>query len=303
MSTPAEQRRRELYGLLGDLPPRDRPISPMFHRVHETPAYVRDELMLDLNGEQPVPAYFIKPKDAIGPLPVILYNHAHGGEYAIGKEELFTQRKFMQAPYGPVLAAEGYAVLCIDHWAFGKRAKRTESDTFKHMLWRGQVMWGMMVYDSLRALDYVLTRPDVDPNRVATLGMSMGSTMAWWVAALDPRVKVCIDICCLTDFDALIEEDNLKGHGLYYYVPGLLKHFTAAEINALIAPRPHLSLAGNRDALTPAYGLQRIDEELKQVYETARAPQGAWKMVREDVGHQETPTMRKEVLAFLKQWL
>jgi dienelactone hydrolase len=234
---------------------------------------------------------------------VILYNHAHGGEYAIGKEELFTQRRFMQAPYGPVLTGEGYAVLCIDHWAFGKRAKRTESDLFKHMLWRGQVMWGRMVYDSLRAIDYLISRPDVDANRIATLGMSMGSTMAWWIAALDTRIKVCVDLCCLTDFDALIEEDNLRGHGLYYFVPGLLKHFSAAEINALIAPRPHLSLAGNRDALTPAFGLERIDQALKQAYADAGAPDDAWMMVREDVGHQETPAMRAAVLGFLKRWL
>ena len=52
-----------------------------------------------------------------------------------------------------------------------------------------------MVYDSLKAVDYLLTRPDVDGNRIATLGMSMGSTMAWWVTALEPRVKVCVDIC------------------------------------------------------------------------------------------------------------
>ena len=68
------------------------------------------------------------------------------------------------------------------------------------MLWEGQVMWGMMVYDSLRAIDYLVSRPDVDAARVATLGLSMGSTMAWWVAALDTRIKVCVDICCLTDF-------------------------------------------------------------------------------------------------------
>ena len=62
---------------------------------------------------------------------------------------------------------------------------------FKAMLWQGQVLWGMMVYDSLRAVDWL-----VDPRRrrrqarIATLGISMGSTMAWWLAALDERVKV-----------------------------------------------------------------------------------------------------------------
>ena len=115
---------------------------------------------------------------------------------------------------------------------------------FKEMLWKGQVLWGMMVYDSLRAMDFLLERPDVDPARIATLGISMGSTMAWWLAALDERVKVTVDICCLTDFKTLMEKKNLSAHGVYYFVPGLLKKFTTAQINALIAPRAHLGLAG-----------------------------------------------------------
>ena len=77
--------------------------------------------------------------------------------------------------------------------------------------------------------------------------MSMGSTMAWWLAALDTRIKVTVDINCLTDFQALLAENGLSRHGLYYFVPGLLKHFTTAQINALIAPRAHLGLAGLRD--------------------------------------------------------
>ena len=142
----------------------------------------------------------------------------------------------------------------------------------------------------------------MDGARIGTLGLSMGSTMAWWVAALDTRVKVCVDICCLTDFQALIETQGLKEHGIYYYVPSLLKHFTTAQINALIAPRAHLSLAGNLDALTPTAGLDRIDRELKKVYAAAGKPEH-WKLVRYDGGHQETPEMRKEIVDFLKQRL
>ena len=82
------------------------------------------------------------------------------------------------------LTRRGYAALCIDHWVFGGRSGRSESSVFKRMLWQGQVMWGMMVFDSLRAVDYLHTRDDVDPKRIATLGLSMGSTMAWWVAGL-----------------------------------------------------------------------------------------------------------------------
>ena len=120
------------------------------------------------------------------------------------------------------------------------------------MLWHGQVLWGMMVYDSLarrRLPGY--PAPTSTATRIATLGLSMGSTMAWWLAALDERVKVCVDLCCLTDFHALIEARGLDGHGIYYYVPELLKHFTTADINALIAPRPHLALAGNYRSADP----------------------------------------------------
>jgi hypothetical protein len=159
-----------------------------------------------------------------------------------------------------------------------------------------------MVYDSLRGIDYLVSRPEVDASRIATLGLSMGSTMAWWVAALDQRVKVTVDICCLTDFQALMEAGNLKEHGVYYYVPSLLKHFTTAQINALIAPRAHLSLAGNLDALTPPAGLDRIDRELKKVYAAAGRPDN-WKLLRYDAGHQETAEGRREILAFLKEKL
>jgi len=77
-------------------------------------------------------------------------------------------------------------------------------------------------------MDWLVKRPDVDPERVGTLGMSMGSTMAWWLAALDERVRVTVDINCLTDFQALIAHKGLRLHGIYYYVPSLLEHFTAA---------------------------------------------------------------------------
>jgi dienelactone hydrolase len=166
------------------------------------------------------------------------------------------------------------------------------------MLWSGQVMWGMMLFDSVRALDYLATRDDVDPARIGTLGISMGSNMAWWLAAVDERVKACVDICCLTDYQALIETNNLDGHGLYYYVPSLLKHFTTAQINALIAPRPHLSLAGTKDKLTPAHGLERLDAELRRIYAEAGAP-NAWKLLTYEQGHFENPEMRVEIVKWL----
>jgi dienelactone hydrolase len=170
------------------------------------------------------------------------------------------------------------------------------------MLWQGRVLWGMMVYDSLRALDWLASRGDIDPARLGTLGMSMGSSMAQWVAALDERIRVAVDICCLTDFHTLLAEKGLRGHGIYYFVPGLLKHFTASGVNALIVPRAHLSLAGLRDALTPVAGLDAIDRELGRAYQQVDHAE-RWKLLRYDSGHQETPEGRREALAFLRSHL
>ncbi len=296
-------RRQELYSLLGDLPPRDREISAELVVQEERQGYVLEKLTLDLNGIEPVPAYLVRPAGESAPAPAILFNHSHGGNYSIGKEELVGPREYLQSPpYAEQLTQMGYSALCIDHWGFGERRGRTESELFKEMLWNGQVLWGMMVYDSLRALDYLTSRSDVSSDRVATIGISMGSTMAWWLAALDTRVKVCVDICCLTDFQALIEARGLDGHGIYYFVPSLLRHFTTAEINALIAPRPHLSLAGNFDRLTPPAGLDRIDAELREVYEREGAP-GSWRLSRYNTGHFETAAMRGEIVSFLRAHL
>jgi hypothetical protein len=303
MPTDPTQRRKLLYSLLGDLPERNRPIAARLVTTEEREGYILEKLILDLNGMEEVPAYFSRPPGK-GPFAAVLFNHAHGGKYDIGKEEYIAGRGgfAVKAPYAKALTEWNLAGLCIDTWAFGERRGKAESEIFKEMLWRGQCMWGMMVYDNLRALDYLTSRPDVDPARIATGGLSMGSTMAWWTAALDTRIKACFDICCLTDFDALIETRNLDGHGLYYYVPGLLKHFSAAQINELIAPRAHLSLAGIHDELTPPAGLERIDKHLKNVY----ADQGAadaWQLVRYGVGHVETADMRERVKEFLRKSL
>jgi dienelactone hydrolase len=295
--------RKRLYDLLGDLPERLRLVSGSVISKEKHNGYMLEKLTLDLNGVEPVPAYFVRPFGARKPTPCILYNHAHGGNYVLGKDELLNGQDAMQMPpYAKALTSLGYSALCIDHWAFGERRGRKESEIFKDMLWHGRVMWGMMVYDSLKAVDYITSRPDCDPDRIGTLGLSMGSTMAWWTAALDERIRVCVDICCLTDYQAMIESRGVDWHSIYYFVPSLLNHFTTSSINALISPRPHLGLAGNYDTLTPAAGLDRIDAELKEVYRSEGVPE-RWRLIRSNTGHFETAYMRAEILAFLKHWM
>lgn len=251
---------------------------------------------LDLNGREPVPALLVMPHGA-DTRGVVLYCHAHGNRFDIGGNELLTGRPAIAAPpYGTVLPGLGFAALAIDHWGFGERATTSERVLNKRFLWEGSTLWGMRVADTLAAFDWVRGRFARAP--IVTLGLSMGSTMAWWAAALEPKIAGCVDLCCLAEFDALIATGADDLHGEYFFVPGLRKQFTAAAINALIAPRPHLSCAGAEDPLTPPAGLRAIDEAMRTLYADA-GDHDAWQQRVFPSGHVETPAMREAVLAFL----
>ncbi len=190
------RRRQELWGLLGDLPPKRPPRAKVLRR-EQCQGYTLEHLELDLNGIEPVPAYLLLPERRPARAPGLLYLHAHGGTYGLGKEELVVGRKILPA-YASVCAAKGLVTLAIDSWCFSGRqhqedGRTGEWDTFKLMLWKGQVLWGMMLFEEVQAVTYLSSRPEVDPERLGAFGLSMGATKAWWLAALDPRLQLCID--------------------------------------------------------------------------------------------------------------
>jgi dienelactone hydrolase len=233
-----------------------------------------------------------------------LFNHSHGGGYTIGKKEFVEGRSYLQPePYAKALTARGYVALCIDHWVFGERNHDTEEDTFKAMLWEGRVLWGMMVYDSLRALDVLAARPDVDPARIATLGMSMGSTMAWWLAALDERVSAAACVACLTRYGDLLAHRALARHGIYYFVPGMLRHFDTEAVVSLIAPRPLLTLTGDRDPGSPVSGVRAIHRTCAAVYALHGRRDRLTDVVLPRTGHVYTPAMWRTTLGWLDRHL
>jgi dienelactone hydrolase len=170
------------------------------------------------------------------------------------------------------------------------------------MLWRGQVLWGMMMLDEFRAFSYLASRPEVDAQRLGAFGMSMGSTKAWWLAALESRVRLTVDLCCLTDYEALIAAKGLSGHGIYYYVPSLLKQFDTTGINELIVPRPHLSLNGRKDALTPPDGVEKVRDRLSPIYRQHGNEQDC-RIELFDCAHEETPAMRSLVIEWMRKYL
>ena len=300
------ERRKELWSLLGDLPTGYVPGPPKVVSTEKHEGYTLQRLVLDLNGIEPVPGLLLIPDQRPARAPGLLYIHWHGGMYDLGKEMLL-KGVSVAPPYAPVCAEKGIVTLAIDSWCFGERkhekvGKTGEENAFKEMLWKGRVLYGMMMLDEFRAFDFLAQRPEVDAERLGVLGMSMGSTKAWWLAALEPRVKVCMDVCCLTDFEELIKADGLSGHGVYYYVPSLLKHFQTAEINELIVPRAHLSVNGRLDELTPPRGVEKIRDYLIPLYRKY-GKESDCHIELFECKHVELPEMRKLILEWMDQYL
>ncbi|MCB1493693.1 MAG: prolyl oligopeptidase family serine peptidase [Rhodobiaceae bacterium] len=249
----------------------------------------------------PVPATLCRPAAHAVPLPGILYCHAHGGRYDIGRRELLHGRDaLIDPPYGPLLAARGFVVLCLDMAGFGDRqAEGTESALSKAALWNGQPLFGLMLADLSAGLDALAARPDVDPDRIAAFGISMGATHAYWLAALDDRVAAVAHLCAFSDIAGLIAAGGHDRHGHYMTVPGLLRQGDMGDVAALIAPRPHLVASGALDALTPPEALEPALARLRAAYCAAGARDRLLVFTSPDTGHAETPAMRAAVLAFL----
>ncbi len=301
-----EKRRRELWSLLGDLPWEHKPGRAKLISTEKHEGYTLERLVLDLNGAEPVPAILLIPERREKRAPGLVFIHWHGGMYDLGKEMLLKGVN-VQPAYAPVCAELGLVTLAIDSWCFGGRkhvanGRVGEEDAFKLMLWKGRVLFGTMMFDEVRALDYLAGRPEVNPTRLGAFGMSMGATKAWWLAALDPRVQLCVDVCCLTDYEELIRTNNLKGHGIYYYVPSLLKRFETHQINELIVPRAHLSVNGRKDPLTPPAGVERIRDSLLPLYKKF-GKESDCRIELFDCGHEETPEMRKLILEWMAKHL
>lgn len=301
-SVATAQRRADLRRMLGPVPALATAPTGAKISTRETAFAHIENWTLALNTEESVPACLLRPL-AQPPIGLVLYCHAHGNRFEFGKDELLFGRPALQTPpYGEVLSRLGFAVVAIDHWCFGERnvgGAKSERAMVKRLLWEGKTLWGFRVHDALASLQWARTQADLAHLPVSALGLSMGSTMAIWAAALDPTIDACIDLCCLAEFDALIDSGGFDQHGEYFFVPGLRNEFTAAEISALIAPRRHLSLVGRDDPLTPPAGVQSVDTALKAAYASLGELE-RWQQRVFPCGHQETIEMRGAVVHFLQ---
>ena len=251
-----ERRRWELWSLLGDLPWDDKPAPPRLVRTEKHEGYTLERLIFDFNGSNRFQRCCLFRTAGRRGRPDCCLSIGTRASTTWGKNNCcaahrcnrHTRRSARKKAWrhSPLIAgasaneAEGVG-------------RQGEEDTFKLMLWRGQVLWGMMMFDELRALSYLAGRPEVDPARLGAFGMSTGATKARWLAG-SIRASAPPWMFVLTDYESLIEANGLSKHGVYYFVPALLKDFDTFQINELIVPRAHLSMNGRQGRPHPASG-------------------------------------------------
>lgn len=297
---------------LGAMPPRPSPSAVRVVHTRQEDGYRVEKFVFDNGVDSEVPGYIAIPDLRKGRLPAVLTMHGHSSS----KENMFGYQTSSQDVAG-LLARRGYVVLGIDNYFNGERKGKgpagdlevmargpdQELSLFKLNLWLGRTLWGMMLRDEQIALDYLVSRPEVDPARIGAQGMSMGSTRSWWLAAIDDRIQAVVGVACFTRYEDLIAIRALRAHGIYYFVPGILKHFDSEGILALVAPRPFLALTGDRDAGSPPEGIRKLEEILARFYRLYGQPGAFESIVYPETGHVYNSDMKRRMAEWFDKHL
>lgn len=302
---------------LGEFPARPAPQKVRVVSRELRRGYTLERVAIDNGESNDISALLLIPEKRAPRAPAILWLHSSTPD----KNQLITVTGGME-PLGEAMVRAGYVVLAPDACWYGDRAEnlpggaietyqrgdgesgRIVQDRYlKLNLWLGRTLWGVFVRDDQIALDYLASRPEVDAKRIGATGMSMGSTRAWWLAAVDDRVAATVGVACLTRYQNLIAHGNLRAHGLYYFSYGLLKHFDTEGVLALIAPRPFLALTGDLDYGSPVDGIRVLEEKVGHVYRAVGAPDRFKSIVYPNEGHVYTARMRQEMFAWFERWL
>jgi dienelactone hydrolase len=232
-------------------------------------------------------------------------------------------------PTATQLVRRGYVVVSIDAFMFGERrvimdadraagwdrAKYTPEDirqlnavcrakeatVVKGLTLAGTTLSGVVVWDDMRTIDYLATRPDVDTKRIGCLGISMGGYRAAYLTALDDRVAAG----CVVGFmsaTAPMRKAHLDTHSFVHFLPGLHRLFDLPDLAALAAPRALLVQQCKRDKLFPPVGMAAAVESIAAAYKAA----GCEKQFEGrfyDEPHRFTRTMQDETFGWLDRQL
>ena len=250
------------------LPAEKCPLAPRITGTQELPGLTLEKILFHSRENYTVAANFYLPKDRAGQVPAILFLCGHS---VTGKGS----DTYQTAMRG--LAARGFAVLAIDPVGQGERHQFIGVPGFpgnnpcmehnilgKQMLLNGEWFGAWRVYDAIRGLDYLLTRPEVDPARIGVHGNSGGGTLTSWVSAVEDRFFAAAPSCFVTTWVHDIE--NELPSDIEQCPPDAMKY--GLEISDFLiasAPRPYLLLGQKNDFFDPR-GLREVRDELKNLY-------------------------------------
>jgi dienelactone hydrolase len=259
-------------------------------------------------GER-VPALVLVPDgvDAAHPAPAVAVWHQHNGEWHLGKSEPAGLAGDPLHHTGVALAREGYVVFCPDAVCFEeRRSPHLANGDFERFEFLRHVVAGRSlawknILDMRRAIDYLVSRPDVNPGRIGCYGHSMGSIHTWLVGPWDDRLRCLVGNCCLPTY-AAIERAHLL-HCFPAFIPGIHAHGDTPDIAALVAPRPLLLNFGERDAGSPLAEVREGTARIARAYADAGRPDAFEAFVEPGVGHVLSPAMWERTRAWFARHL
>jgi len=186
--------------------------------------------------------------------------------------------------------------------AFNSRAGQNEQLVGRTIYSAGFTWPGVMFWDDIRTVDYLLTRPDVDPRRIGCVGLSVGGLRSCHLAALDERIRAAVVVGWMTSFPAQLPNQIRNTIGHTKVVPGLYRHLDYPDVATLAMPTPMLVINGSRDTLFHPEGVQSSFTKLHACYTKAGVAEHCRTRLF-DTPHEFNTEMQAEAWAWLKRWV
>ncbi|HPD46402.1 MAG TPA: prolyl oligopeptidase family serine peptidase [Anaerohalosphaeraceae bacterium] len=194
-------------------------------------------------------------------LPAVLYVCGHANCDRDGNKTAYQS-------HGIWLARHGYICLMLDTLQLGEIGA-IHHGTYREGRWwwhsRGYTPAGVECLNGIRAIDYLVSRPDVDSDRIAVTGISGGGAATFWIAAADERVKAAVPVSGMADLMSYVPNRVINGHCDCMFLYNTFQ-WPWTRIAALIAPRPLLFVNSDADSIFPMDANERVINRLERVY-------------------------------------
>ena len=170
----------------------------------------------------------------------------------------------------------------------------------KTILTAGTTWMGMIAQGDRIAVDFLLSRPEVDPYRIGCIGLSLGGLRSTYLFGLDPRIKAGVVAAFSTTYEHMLQ--NHARHTWMMYVPQQYQYLDLPDVASLNAPRPLMVMNCKQDKLFSLKGMKAAEQKLSAVYSKMKAPD-KFKTNYYDVPHSMTIAMQDDAFAWLEKWL